>query len=637
MKKGITLIFIVSLLLFLSGFRSNTGYRDLYFSKLTEFSNAQDILLKEVKNADLIADFGKNNIRKKLQFARLKLKAIDFWLRYLEPITYKQINGPLPVEWENEVFEKFEKPYKRVGAGLTLAEEELDEAQPDRSKLVQLVQQSVKAIDVYRADSITKNLQSADHFFFANRMYLLNLAAIYTTGFECPDTSQIITELKVMMNEVKGIYTAFNTSFPEKQFTAEYLDLYEKALRFVQVQPTDFSRFDHYKFIRDFVNPLYGMNQNFIRNYKVVSHNFNDYSLSDNCNSIFDKSLYEGMYTKGIYSLVNDENVLAEIKQVGKLFFYDPILSGNNMRSCASCHKPKQYFTDTVATTSLQFNGYITLPRNTPTLINAKYNHLLMLDGKHISLQAQAKDVMSNPIEMNGKEEDVLEKVLSCKDYKKALKKFTKYTPEEKNITMNHIVSAITFYYSDFSDYYSPFDEAMNDSKPLSDEAKRGFNLFMSKAECGTCHFVPQFNGVKPPYIGSEFEVLGVPHDTAFTAISPDKGRYEVHPSNETFDAFRTGTVRNAEFTKPYMHNGVFKTLDEVIEFYDAGGGAGKGLKVPNQTLDSDSLKLTVTEKSDLKAFIFSLNENIIFENPPAKLPLSKNAELNERKVGGVY
>lgn len=637
MKKGVTLLCIVFLLFFLPGFRSNTGYRDLYFSKLTEFSNAQDILLKELKTADLTADFGKSNIRKKLQFVRLKLKAIDIWLRYLEPITYKQINGPLPVEWENEVFEKFEKPYRRLGAGLTLAEEELDETQPDRSKLVQLIQQSVKAIDVYRADSITKNLQSADHFFFANRMYLLNLAAIYTTGFECPDTSQIITELKVMMNEVKGIYTAFNVSFPEKQFTAEYLDLYEKALRFVQVQPTDFSRFDHYRFIRDFVNPLYGMNQGFIRNYKVVSHNFNDYSLSDNCNSIFDKSLYEGMYTKGIYSLVNDENVLAEIKQVGKLFFYDPILSGNNMRSCASCHKPKQYFTDTVATTSLQFNGYITLPRNTPTLINAKYNHLLMLDGKHISLQAQAKDVMSNPIEMDGKEEDVLEKVLSCKDFKKALKKFTKYTPEEKNITMNHIVSAITFYYSDFSDYYSPFDEAMNDSKPLSDEAKRGFNLFMSKAQCGTCHFVPQFNGVKPPYVGSEFEVLGVPHDTGFTAISPDKGRYEVHPANETFDAFRTGSLRNAQYTKPYMHNGVFKTMNEVIDFYDAGGGKGKGLKVPNQTLDSDSLKLTATEKSDLKAFIFSLNENIIFENPPTTLPLSKNAELNERKVGGVY
>ena len=85
------------------------------------------------------------------------------------------------------------------------------------------------------------------------------------------------------------------------------------------------------------------------------------------------------------------------------------------------------------------------------------------------------------------------------------------------------------------------------------------------------------------------------------------------------------------------MHNGVFKTLNEVIDFYDTGGGVGKGLNVPNQTLESDSLHLSQQDKNDLFAFIFSLNENVIFENPPATLPLSKNEELNTRKVGGEY
>src|SRR5688572_19451283 len=159
----------------------------------------------------------------------------------------------------------------------------------------------------------------------------------------------------------------------------------------------------------------------------------------------------------------------------------------------------------------------------------------------------------------------------------------------------------------------------------------------MSKAQCSTCHFVPQFNGVKPPHVGSDFEVLGTPADTSYKQLSTDKGRYGVNPAPEMLNAFRTGTVRNAAFTKPYMHNGIFTSLDQVIDLYDAGGGAGKKLTVANQTLAADSLKLSKTEKSNLLAFIHSLNENIIFEDPPPGLPASSNKSLNSRKVGGEY
>ena len=157
----------------------------------------------------------------------------------------------------------------------------------------------------------------------------------------------------------------------------------------------------------------------------------------------------------------------------------------------------------------------------------------------------------------------------------------------------------------------------MNNKTNVSEEVKRGFNLFMSRAKCATCHFVPNFNGVKPPFIGSEFEVLGTPEDTLYKTISPDKGRWLVNPAPETLHAFRTGSIRNAEYTKPYMHNGVFKTLEEVIDFYDAGGGLGKKMDVGNQTLSGDSLKLSMKDKKDLLAFIQSLNEEIIFEEPP--------------------
>jgi cytochrome c peroxidase len=195
----------------------------------------------------------------------------------------------------------------------------------------------------------------------------------------------------------------------------------------------------------------------------------------------------------------------------------------------------------------------------------------------------------------------------------------------------------LTTYYSKFSQYYAPFDDAMSKNKVLQSDEIKGFNLFMSKAQCATCHFLPTFSGIKPPFIGNEFEVIGVPSDTTFAQLDQDKGRYEVNPANETLHAFRTSTIRNTEKTKPYMHNGVFKTLEEVINFYNLGGGTGHKLVVPNQTATSDSLHLSLIEKKQLISFIKSLNENITFEKPPLYLPKSKINILNTRKVGGKY
>jgi cytochrome c peroxidase len=637
-KAGIISLFILVASSFcLIKEKEQSHYSAFYARSINEFEKQQYILLNKIKINTLSSEKDINDIKGEIELTRLKLKNIDFWLRYFEPVAYKKINGPLPVEWENEVFEKFEKPYKRTGAGLSLAELYLNEKNVNKDSLVHLIQLSADALNTFRADSITRQLDTPDHFFLCNRLYLLNLAAIYTTGFECPGNANIIPELRSMVARTRDMYIVFNQSFPQAQITNEYLGLYDKMVDFVNHQPDNFEQFDYFIFIKNYVNPLFAINQKMINQYGVVSNSFNDYTLNNNCNSIFDKSLYTPQNSKGIYSLVTDTAVLSEIRAVGKLLFYDPILSGNNERTCASCHKPKQYFTDTSSATSLKFDQKNRLPRNTPTLINVIYNHLLMLDGKHISLQNQGKDVITNPEEMGGNEREIIKKVLSCQEYKNAFKKFLRYTPEEKEVTLDHIISAITMYYSGFSNYYSPFDDAMNNNAPLDEDAIKGFNLFMSKGQCATCHYVPQFNGVPPPYISSEFEVIGVPEDTAYTRLSSDEGRYKINPAAETMHAFRTGSLRNNSYTKPYMHNGVFNTLDEVIDFYDAGGGTGKKLNVENQTLSSDSLKLTLTEKKDLILFIRSLNEKVIFENPPEKLPLSSNEELNIRKVGGVY
>lgn len=633
----VILITLSTIICFSFNIRFNNSYIDNYINSLQEFKTQQSELRNTIFRSNISSQSDILTIRRGIEEARLKLKGIDFWLRYFEPNAYRRINGPLPVEWENEVFEKYEPSYRREGAGLSLMELSLDNSSLNKDSLLLLLSKSMEAIRTFEADSITSQLHSYSHFFLANRLFLLNLSAIYTTGFECPDTSQIIPELRAMLLNVRNIYTTYNQSFPSTRLSGEYMGEFEKSIAFLEKQSELFSVFNHFEFIRDHVNPLFAMNQKFIIEYNVSSNNFNDYTLNNDVLSIFNKSLFTPQNTKGIYSLVENEKDLQEIRNIGKLLFYDPILSGNNMRSCASCHKPTEYFTDTLVQTPLQFDRQERLPRNAPTLINSIFNHLIMLDGKHLSLQDQGRDVITNPTEMNSEKNDLIRKVLSCREYRDAFKKFLKLTPEEKEITLDHIVSAITYYDGSYSRFYSPFDEAMNHKQNLSGDAINGFNLFMSKAKCATCHFVPNFNGVKPPFIGSEFEVLGTPEDTSFTMLSSDSGRFLVNKAPETLHAFRTGSVRNAEYTKPYMHNGVFNSLDEVIEFYNVGGGQGKKLIVRNQTLSGDSLKLSIVEKRELIAFIHSLNEDIQFEEAPVSLPKSSDELLNNRKVGGNY
>ncbi|MCX8079620.1 MAG: c-type cytochrome [Bacteroidia bacterium] len=185
--------------------------------------------------------------------------------------------------------------------------------------------------------------------------------------------------------------------------------------------------------------------------------------------------------------------------------------------------------------------------------------------------------------------------------------------------------------------HYSFFDECMEGKADLNEDQKKGFNLFMGKARCATCHFLPQFNGVKPPYISSEFEVLGTPDKLNPHLPTSDSGRYKVNPANQTLRAHRTPSLRNITRTAPYMHNGIFKTLEEVIDFYDSGGGAGKKFNLENQTIPPDSLHLTSDEKQALIEFLKTLDEKIPDISSPQNLPKSKIKELNERKIHGEY
>lgn len=610
---------------------------DHYKGDLLILSSQWTNLVSDIENGPELNDSVKNELRGRIHSLRKTLKGMDFMLRYYEPLLYKKINAPLPVEWETEVFEKFEKPYKREGAGLILAELYLDEESANKDALLGLLRPALPVLQNYQNDSLLKVLRRPDQFLYANRLYLLNLATIYTSGFECPEPSQIIPELKSMLVATKNFYDVYNSSFPNTPITQEYLLQYDKMIDFVKSQPTQPENFDHFTFVQKHVNVLFGMNQEMLRSYRLPTRSFNDFSLGKDATSIFSKDLFSGQNRKGVYAGVDDPVILEEIKETGRLLFFDPLLSGNGKRSCASCHKPDQCFTDTLVRTALAFDGQTRIERNAPSLVNLFYNHLIMQDGKHYLVEDQMKGVITNPVEMGCSEQQLLENVLSCDQYKKSFRKYVKQTPSFPEVSTYHIVSAMMIYLSDYSDFNAPFDILMNEQLAPPIGVKEGFNLFMSKAQCATCHFAPIFNGVKPPYVGSEFEVIGVPADTAHSKLSPDSGRYRINPAIETLRAFRTGTIRNAARTAPYMHNGVFNTLDEVLQFYNHGGGAGRGLDVPNQTLSSDSLHLNDQELGYLKAFMFSLNEDVKILPTPVALPETRLKKYQSRVVGGNY
>ena len=141
--------------------QNKSPYEALYFQRL----NALDSALRNVVLSVQSEYYTRQSLKLLVHDARLKLKAMDFWLRYLEPVAYKKLNGPLPVEWETEVFEKFEKPYRWEGAGLTLAELYLDKTHFSADRLQKPIEPSIQILDVYRAVSIDSQLKNPDRFF----------------------------------------------------------------------------------------------------------------------------------------------------------------------------------------------------------------------------------------------------------------------------------------------------------------------------------------------------------------------------------------------------------------------------------------------------------------------------------------
>jgi cytochrome c peroxidase len=189
---------------------------------------------------------------------------------------------------------------------------------------------------------------------------------------------------------------------------------------------------------------------------------------------------------------------------------------------------------------------------------------------------------------------------------------FNKAFPNKTTITPYEIRNAIASYVKSLIPFNSKIDQYFKGETTLSKSEINGFNIFAGKAKCATCHFIPIYNGTVPPwYNTTESEVIGVPKSPIWknAVVDSDIGRYKLNQLEQLKYSFKTPTVRNAEKTGPYMHNGVYKSLDEVIRFYELGGGNGIGMQLEYQTLPFDHLNLTETEKQDIISFIKTLTD----------------------------
>ncbi len=324
---------------------------------------------------------------------------------------------------------------------------------------------------------------------------------------------------------------------------------------------------------------------------------------SDN---IYDKKFINTTF----YSDDKYRNITKEEIELGKKLFFDKNLSNDKSMSCATCHQPDKFFTDGL-TTSITNKTGVFQRRNTPTIINAALQSNFFHDMRAKSLEQQASHVVHNVEEFNTNYDTIVSRISQDSVYQYLFKKIYQY---EHAINASTINAALAAFQHSLVALNSVFDKYMRNEIPnLPPAVKNGYNLFMGKARCGICHFAPTFYGNVPPFFGEmESEVLSIPivWDTLNYILNEDKGRFEIIKFDIFKNAFKTPTVRNVSRTAPYMHNGSFNTLDEILDFYNKGGASAFGKNLPNQTLSDKALNLTAKEKKDIISFMQALTDS---------------------------
>lgn len=312
--------------------------------------------------------------------------------------------------------------------------------------------------------------------------------------------------------------------------------------------------------------------------------------------------------------------ITPEKVELGRLLFYDPVLSGSNRLSCATCHHPDHGFSDGRPRSigaggegiGPDRTGGEELERNAPTLWNAALHQSLFWDGRAATLEEQALVPLTSPREMNEDPARLVRELRAIPEYAQLFGEA--FGGGADAVTIHNVAAALATFQRTLISINSKFDRyATGDFAAFNESEKRGLMLFRSlHTRCFECHNFPNFSD-------ETFRVLGVPEDARDLA-SMDRGRGAVAETGPEF-GFKVPTLRNVALTAPYMHNGSLATLREVIDFYSDAGGRKEEVAVPLIDEKIHTIDLTDQESEDLVAFLETLTDTSLQPPAPERVP----------------
>ncbi len=526
---------------------------------------------------------------------RNQYKKIAFFLEYFFPSEAHVYNAAATTEVEDAELELIEP------MGLQQIESLL--FQPDISyhKKELLIQSESLYSSAADIKSLLYQFSATDAQVLESlRIELIRILTLYITGYDAPQLKTGITEASTAvtaMQQVLELYISLNPA------TGNILRDQLEATKKYLAAATDFDSFNRMEFLQRYGLPLQKTLALFIKSLhlELNTSKYLNYDAPD----IFSRGALKAPYYKNALTANSDA------VQLGKMLFSENALSLNNTRSCATCHRPDACFTDMLSK-SATLSGHGTVTRNAPTLLYAGMQHAQFWDGRAASIPELIKTVILNTEEMSGDEQVILKRLMLDMRYSPLFHKVFPYIKKD-SFALNEIANAIAAYVQTLQPMNAAFDRYMQgDRNAMTDNQVKGFNLFMGKARCATCHFAPLFNSSLPPFYNvAEFEIIGATANDNLThpMKDNDRGRFTTYPVKYYDGAFKTPTVRNAAKTAPYMHNGAFGSLDSVIAFYNKGGGHGIGISNNLQTLSPETLSLSSLETAQLIQFINALTD----------------------------
>ncbi len=539
------------------------------------------------------------NARKKLASARLDFKRIEFFTEYFFQSETRMYNAAPVTEIEEPTLELVEP------MGLQQIESLLFDADVLGNKKMLLLQAEALYSSVSNLKSLLYQFQITDaQILESQRIEIIRIMALSIAGYDAPSLKTGINET---LEATKTMYFILNPYMAKEPVSGRRIKhILTGSIQFLNASK-DFDSFDRMEYLVKFALPLQ-------KELGVLTRALQlEINTTTLLNYEAEHILKPNAFKKNGFGTTFTEN--AEMESLGKKLFSEKKLSGTLTTSCATCHQPGNYFNDNLPKSPSLHKDSI-LKRNTPTLLYAGKQHMQFWDGRSQSLKDQIINVLFNPLEMAGNSTMLNKGIPKDATYQPL---FQLAFPEKKtdHIGVDEIATAIASYVNSLAPMSSAFDRYIaGDQKALTDDQISGFNLFMGKAQCGTCHFLPHFNSLLPPFYNvSEVEVLGTPanDDPDKPVKDDDPGRFDLYRIHFYRGAFKTPTLRNAAKTAPYMHNGAFKTLHSVMEFYNRGGGKGLGLNIKDQTLSASKLNLTPKETDQIILFIDALTDSFAY------------------------